>query len=148
MLLCMSFKERDFQTLFGKYLKEKPPLQSEVYELKVCKNRSIPFDAVAEHQEEALLDAISERGVYHKISDQPFIKGHAKMRYTIKKPFDCCVIKAYAAFVVVLYYQPRQPKNAILIDIRDWIKERETCGRKSLHEERAKYIASVIIPLK
>jgi len=61
-------KERDFQSEFGKRNMVKG-----VFELKFCKKKSIRFDCLSDHQEEALL-GVEGDGFYHKITDQPFLK--------------------------------------------------------------------------
>lgn len=129
------------QTMFGKYLQENPPEKSGVYELKISKGNSLPFDSVKEHQIKGLMEA--EKGLFHKISDSPIFAG-SKMRFTKPKPFDCLFIFA-TSYVVILFYKPRKPKNVYLIKIRKFITEKENSNRKSLTEERVREIADEII---
>ena len=135
-------KEKNIQTIFGNYLKENPPTKSYVYELKLCKGKALPFNAVAEHQVDGLLQA--QRGLYHRIADSPF---GGNMKFTQKKPFDCLFIKTECAYVAVLYYVPRKKKFLHLIKIEDFIYEKETSDRKSLTEEVAREIAIKTIQL-
>ena len=137
-------KEKEMQTLFGKYLKTNPPKQSNVYELKICKNSSLPFNAVKEHQIEGLLNA--KLGLYHKISDSPIFAG-SKTRFTYTKPFDCLYLKNIIGYVVILYYKPRKAKVTYIIDIYSFLDERKRSDRKSLTESKAREISSKIIVL-
>ena len=126
-------KERDFQSEFGKRNKVVG-----VFELKFCKGTSLPFKSLADHQERALLDISSDKGLFHKITDQPFFKDPAgRMRFTRPKPFDCWNLKDVPAFVVVCFWTPRKRKTVYYIRIEDWIKARGEVGRKSLTEEAA-----------
>tara|TARA_R100001086_G_scaffold170822_2_gene93345 strand:- start:3291 stop:3719 length:429 start_codon:yes stop_codon:yes gene_type:complete len=138
--------EKKFQVLFGNYLKKNPPNKSEVYELKVTKQPSVRFDALAPHQVHNLTDALNY-GVYHKISDAPIHRG-MRTRFTYKKPFDCLYIKAQHAYVVVLFYKPRAEKFAVMIPIYNWLEEQSTSSRKSLTEERAHELADWVVSLK
>lgn len=127
--------ERDMQTFFGKHIQAFPPKQTEVYELKIVKGTSIPFNAVQEHQLQALFKA-SEDSIYHKITDQPWLPNRPNS-FTSKKPFDCFVIVKAKAFIVLWFYKPRQPKIFIKIPIKAWYQEMLKSSRKSLTEERA-----------
>lgn len=133
------------QVLFGKYLKTDPPKQSGVYELKICKNNSLPFNVVKQHQIEGLLNA--KLGLYHKISDSPIFAG-SMTRFTHPKPFDCVYLKDIIGYVVILFYKPRKPKVTYIIDIYSFLDEERRSDRKSLTEDRAKEIADKIIILK
>jgi len=42
-------REAQMQGFYGKYLKKNPPKETEKYELKMTKGKSIRWDAVAEH---------------------------------------------------------------------------------------------------
>lgn len=140
-------KEKDFQVLFGKYLKENPPNKTEVYELKICKQKSMPFDRVNPHQIEALEQA-QKGNLYHKISDTGFpMPQKTKMRFAIPKPFDCLNIFRANAYIVIWFYKPRQPKEFIFIDVRSFRSEAWKSERKSLTEKRAKEIAVKVIEL-
>ena len=126
-------KERDFQTLFAKR-----NFLVGAFELKFCKGKSLPFSALAKHQEQALLDFSSNKGLYHKITDSPFFKDPGgKMRFTRPKPFDAFFISNTAAYVVVMFWVPRKRKNVYYIHIRNWIELYENADRKSMTEEMA-----------
>ena len=133
------------QVLFGKYLKANSPNQSEAYELKICKGTSLSFSAVKDHQIKGLFDATN--GLYHKISDSPIFAG-SMTRFTNPKPFDCLHLKNVIGYVVILFYKPKKPKITYIINIRDFLNEKEKSNRKSLTEEKAKEIANKIIILK
>jgi hypothetical protein len=124
-------KEKHFQTEFGKRNK-----MIGVFELKFCKGKSLPFSALAEHQEKALLAASSSSGLYHKISDFPMFAG-SKVRFNSPKPFDCVYLSNMDAYVVIMWWVPRKKKNVYYLWIRDWIDMRNEAGRKSATEEMA-----------
>lgn len=128
-------KERDFQSEFGKRNRE-----IGVFELKFCKGTSIRFDAVAEHQEAALL-AVSGSGLYHKITDQPFLKD---MNFQRKKPFDCFNLVYIPAYVVVMFWEPRKKKNVYYIPIKNWLSAKAEISRKSLTEPMIAALATVV----
>lgn len=117
--------ERKFQTLFLKWVRHQSKLSSAAFELKLTKGGALPFNALKEHQAEALYAAKHSR-IAHKIADDSV--GF--------KPFDCFMLKNVPAFVVVSYYT-RGEKKFYMIDIDDWKKEQETSKRKSLTKERA-----------
>lgn len=129
----MSYTERsgmqvDFKkhnTIFG------------IFELKLCKGTSLPFNAIADHQEEALLAISGEEGLYHKISDSVVNMGSKETRFTKKKPFDCFRVKKQPAYVVIMFYKPRIKKNVYYIPIRSFIKMRDFIDRKSITERMA-----------
>ena len=128
-------KEKDFQTEFGK----RNTVEG-CFELKLCKGTSLPFDALKDHQVEALL-AVSGEGLFHKITDQPVFKGN-KTRFTRPKPFDCFFLKNVWGYVVVMFWVPRKKKNVYYIEICSWQSMVVTAGRKSLTEEMASQYAS------
>ena len=135
------------QVLFGKYLKANPPNKTEVYELKMCKQKSMPFDQVNDHQIEALEKAL-KGNFYYKISDSPVSWGmETPMRFTAPKPFDCQNIFQANAYIVIWFYKPREKKEFILIDVRSFVAEKISSVRKSLTEQRAKELAIKIIEL-
>jgi len=141
----MSFTEKNFQTLFTKWAKENPPDDTEVYELKVSKGISIPFDAVKEHQEKALLQAVN-KGLYHKISDSPIYTG-MKTRFTKPKPFDALHLRASMAYIVILFYKPRKKKEMIFISIHEWLELKKNAVKKSVREKELKEVADFIVKL-
>jgi len=132
----VTIKEKNMQLLFSAYIKANPPQRTEVYELKIVKGRSLPFKQVADHQVEALVDAASSKGCYHKINDAP-IYGGMKTRFTNPKPFDCQFICRAKAYLVIWFYKPRQKKRFYLIDIFEWNRCKAIWGeyRKSATEE-------------
>lgn len=137
-------KEANFQTMFKEWLASNPPVKPTAYELKICKGTSIPFDALATHQGDNLL-RVKTAGIYHKIADTPF-NPHNGMRFNKPKPFDCFFLQG-DAFVVILWYVPREKKIAYFIDIEEFIAERDRSPRKSLIEQRAREISKKVIML-
>lgn len=121
-------KEKDIQTILSKV----HDIHG-VFELKLCKTKSIRFDAVKEHQEEALFMA-SGTGLFHKIPDFPMFAG-SKTRFNSKKPFDFFYLKNTPAYVVICFYVPRVRKTCYYIFIRDWVMARLKSVKKSITEE-------------
>ncbi len=131
-------KERDFQTQFSKRNKI-----IGCFELKFCKGKSLPFSALAPHQEQALLDISSGKGLFHKITDQPFFKDpQGKMRFTRPKPFDCFYFRNTMSYVVVMFWESRKKKNVYYIPTVNWVKMRERADRKSMTEPMAEIYAT------
>lgn len=130
------------QTLFKHWVANNPFERTSVFELKLEKdNKPLSFDRVYDHQVAGLRQA-KYKGVYHKIADQPaaWIKGK-RVHFGGKKPFDGFFVKEADAYVVVMYYRPRETKLMYFIDIDRWVNEKETSVRKSLTEARAAEIA-------
>lgn len=130
------------QTLFGKYIRSHKFSHSAVFELKICKGTSLPFDSVKDHQIEALQRATG-RGLYHRLTDQPWLED--RPAFTLQKPFDCFYLTGVLAFVVVWFYHPNKPKKFIFIPVSTWLDERDNCGRKSLTELRAREIGTEVL---
>lgn len=135
--------EKDIQTRFGKWLSENWH-SSAGFELKLVKGKSFPFDAVKDHQVEALLK-VKHDGLYHKISDSPIFSGQ-KTRYTYPKPFDCLVLSGHA-YLVICFYVPRQRKTCYAVDIDDFVSFRNLSPRKSVTEQELTDIASLELEL-
>ena len=129
-------KEKDFQSLFTKWIRETKYNKSTAWELKICKTNRLPFSRIEDHQINKLTEA-SRGCVYHKISDQ-------SMGF---KPFDCLQICGVPAYLVVLYYKPRQKKEMIWISIGRLLEEMKQSKIKSLTEQRAKEISDYIFNL-
>lgn len=131
-------KERDFQTQFKKHNRI-----NGVFELKLCKGKSMPFSAVPEHQIKALCDISIGDGLYHKISDSPIFSGN-KTRFTKPKPFDCFLLRNINAYLVVMFYVPRRRKMVYYIKITEYIDMVDMAGRKSMTEEMAEERAAIV----
>lgn len=106
-------KERELNTLFGKYLKAHPREDCEVYELKRVLTKCFNPNVVNQAQRDSLQASLD--GLYHKIADQPSI-------CQLPKPFDCLWVKARRSFIVPIFYSPRKYKKAFLIPIKDFLK--------------------------
>jgi penicillin-binding protein-related factor A (putative recombinase) len=128
-------KEKDIQTK----LKGKHTLHG-VFELKLCKGRSIRFDAVKEHQIDALTKASSNEGLYHKISDSFVADSKRGTRFPSKKPLDYIYLTNTPAYVVICFYVPRRRKTCYYIDIMDWIKKETESSKKSITESEVQEI--------
>ena len=111
-----------------------------VFELKLCKSKSIRFDSVKPHQVAALLEA-NENGLYHKISDFPMFAG-SKTRFNKPKPFDFIYLKHTPSYVVICFYIPSKRKTCYYIAIKDWIMADFETSKKSITEEECERIAS------
>ena len=118
-------KERDFQREFSQWLRS-VHRQTGAFELKLSRTSSLPYSALAEHQEQALLNAKHGTLVY-KIPDAGY-----------QNPFDCVCLSGIPSFVVVRF----PSKKTYLIDIDDWARNRDRSKRKSLTEDEAEVIHS------
>jgi hypothetical protein len=121
-------KEKDYQTIFNHWLKEKYKKTS-CFELKKTDTLSLPFSAVVPHQIEALKNA-NEGVLVYKIPDMGF-----------RTPFDCFSFFRVPAYIVIKY-----PLSFELIPINNFIHEKERSKRKSLTYERACSISTISIP--
>ena len=129
----MAYKERDFQTLFTKWARNRYQ-GTAAFELKLARGNSLPFSALEEHQKNALLGARHAQ-IGFKIPDTGYTN-----------PFDFFTLSRVDAFVVVQFSNPTartHPKDFYLIDIDAWCKEEETSERKSLTIEKAKEIGTL-----
>lgn len=117
-------KEKDFQSDFNKWIKYVYK-KTACFELKITKEKSIAFNSVQPHQIDALLNAKNGTLVY-KIPDAGY-----------QNPFDCFSLHKVPAFVVLKF-----PKDFYVIDVDDFIFERDRADRKSITEERAKEIST------
>jgi len=124
--------EKDFQTRFTRWAKHNTKT-STAFELKLEKGTSMPFSAVMDHQITAL--RVAKHGVMsYKIPDVGYDQ----------KPFDCFVLVNIPSYVVIMFYKQNQ-KEFFMIDVDDFIKEKETSKRKSLTEDRAREIGQTYV---
>lgn len=119
-------KEKNFQSDFNKWVKGVYK-KTAAFELKITKGPSLSFDAVKPHQE-AALDQAKNRVLVYKIVDCGY-----------QNPFDSLCLAGVPAYVVIKY-----PDFFCLIDIDDWLNEKQKSDRKSLTSGRAREIATVI----
>lgn len=122
-------REKDFQTAFNRWCKYKYQ-GSGVFELKLVKGRSLPFNALEEHQKRALFLTQTSQ-IIHKIPDAGY-----------QNPFDSFKLEKIPAWVVVMFYE-RGKKDFYLVSIDAWIEEEKSSPRKSLTEDRAKIIGTL-----
>ena len=121
----MATDEASRTTLFLKYAKLFLN-ESFVFEAKICKELSIPFDAVKDHQVSALYQA--KHGTFnHKIADG----GYSPL------PFDGFQMKMMPSYVIIFWYQHRNDKRFTMIDIDMFCEEKRISARKSLLYERS-----------
>jgi hypothetical protein len=126
-------KEKDFQIKFGHWLRNSNFSATAAFELKICKSKSLSFNAVKEHQVNALYLA-KNRKLFYKIPDEGLSL----------KPFDCIILNGAQAYVVVQFYA-RGQREFVMIDVDSWIAEIRESTRRSLTESRAKEIGDVFL---
>lgn len=118
----MKKKEASYTTDFSKWLKIIFRITG-AFELKHSDTDSLPFDAVKDHQEQALFQA--KHGIFsYKIPDTGF-----------RNPFDMFVLAGVPAFIVIVF----SGNSGIfyMVDIDAWLNEKQASARKSLTEARA-----------
>lgn len=125
-------REAQFQTLFKRWLQAKWTGGPAVFELKRTTGNSLPFSAVKEHQELALIQA-RDTGLYYKIPDDSYGA----------KPFDCFYLKGAKAYVVIAFGP--QIKSFYLIPIGRWQQYKKIAKRASITTEQAEKLADHVI---
>ncbi len=125
-------RESKFQTLFRHWLRaNKSKFPSCAFELKQTTTDSLPFTAVAEHQEVAM-EAAETEGILYKAPDDS--RG--------SKPFDFFWLREADAWVVIRY-----PNFFCIISRAVFFEEKKISDRKSLISKRAKWIAHIVVEL-
>lgn len=118
--------ESQFQTAFNRWVRNVYK-KTAAFELKVTEGGSLPFSEVVEHQVDYLL-AAKTRGMTWKIADDS----------AGIKPFDSFALFGVPAWVVIMFHcQERGRRKFVMIDIEEWVTEKEKSVRKSLTESRA-----------
>jgi hypothetical protein len=130
--------ESNIQTLFSKAIEKD---RNAAYELKLVKGKAMPFKAVRDDQIKALR-VVKTTGLFHKIQDFPY--SSATVRFARSKSFDCFTLKG-EAYIGICFYEPRKPKEVILIDIDDFCAMQQIVGRKSITKELAIQYSTRII---
>ena len=126
-------REKNLQTRITRYVKNRWQHGSAAIELKICHEKSLPFNAVKEHQIAGLL--VAKHGTLaYKIPDTGYDQ----------KPFDMVVLNNSSAYVLIMFYQ-RGCNICYLIDVDKYVHERDNSKRKSLTEERCTEIAEKIV---
>lgn len=117
--------EADRTTLFLKYAKHFLNY-SFAFEAKICKEPSLPFDAVKDHQVAGLYQV--KHGTFnYKIADVGYDQ----------KPYDGFQFYMAPAFVVIFWNQKRGDKRFTMIDIDMFCEEKRISPRKSLTYEKS-----------
>ena len=130
----MSYNEKKMQSEFTAWMRDQKKKGkfnfSMVFELKVCHQKRFAFSKIEEHQITSLNKA-NQSCLFHKISDQG-------MGF---KPFDGFQICNVPAYLIILFYEPRKPKELIWIPIQhlNYLKQ-DNSTIKSITEEEAKQI--------
>lgn len=126
----MNKDEAKFTPRFRSWLRANPQV-SGAFELKHTRGKDyLPFREVVEHQLDALLACVGDRGFSYKISDDSIGA----------KPFDLLYYRNSGAYIVISY-----PDFFCLITVKKFIKEKENSTRKSLIADRAKVIAEIVV---
>jgi len=115
-------------------------------ELDECKEAAADHGEVEERaggERAPRQEAAEEGGLYHRITDQPWIENRP-YAYTLKKPFDCFFLNKVKSYVAILFYTPRKDKIVYLIRIDNFLKMKEKSERKSFTEETANRFSSKV----
>ena len=115
-------KEKQIQTLLGKWITRQNLPNPICVELKFEKGKSFSFNKVADHQIIGLQKA--KCGFYYKISDSPIFAG-METRFTSPKPFDFMWVKTDACYIAICFYSPRKYKKVFFIDVDNFVRLRE-----------------------
>lgn len=129
----MAFAEKDFQTEFNKWLVRRGWDKTTAFELKITKKDYINFKEVKPHQLRNLL--LAKQKMIYKIPDVGMDQ----------KPFDSFIMCDALAYVVILFYQPRKPKQFAMIEVDAYKKEALSSDRASLTLDRAREIGKIYL---
>lgn len=126
-------REAQFTTKFKKWLHAQTQYPDVgAYEIKVTPNKRIPFNAVREHQIDALMAVRYGKFVY-KIPDAGW-----------QNPFDLIMMAQQPAYVVLAFTEPRKKSVTYIIDIECFLnikEEMEELGIKSVSQDHLnKYV--------
>mgnify|MGYP003394311371 CR=1 FL=1 len=125
-------REAQFQVRFSHWLKAVYLKNNHggLFELKQCK-LSLPFDAVAVHQLDALVCAKLGK-FYYKIPDDS----------VGQKPVDCVGLSCVDAYIVIYYSHER---FFCLVDVLVFVAEEKDSDRRSLTAARAREISEIVV---
>jgi len=128
--------EASLTTEFSHWMKAKWTGGSTAIEFKIVKapKKSLAFSSFQPQQMPSLVLAKHSK-LWHKISDES----------TSTKPFDSFFLVNSEAYVGIFWVKPRAYKFCTLIDIDDFVKYQEGCGKKSIPMEDAKRLASFVV---
>jgi len=117
--------EAERTTLFLKWAKSRMH-ETFAAEMKIAKGERLPFNALKPHQEFALFQA-KHSLMNHKISDFSMEE----------KPFDAFQFCFSKAYVIIFWYTKPGDKRMTIIDIDQFLQERELSTEKSLTYKRS-----------
>lgn len=131
-------REANFGSLFRHWLMANTYARpSAAYELKQTRTDRIRWDAVKEHQIDALFAAkspsVDDKGLLYKAPDDS--RG--------MKPFDFFYLHGVEAYVVI-----RFPEFFCLIDVETWVYAAGISNESSCTGEEARRMATTIVELK
>lgn len=121
----MAIDEASRTTLFLKYSKHFFN-KTFAFEAKICKEPSLPFDAVKDHQVTSLYQ-VKHSLFNYKIPDVGFDQ----------KPYDGFQLFQVPAYVIIFWYQHHNDKRFTMIDIDAFCEEKRLSERRSLTYERS-----------
>ena len=124
----MATREAKFTTRLKKYLAAHPEILGDVYgaalEVKVTPDKSIPFDAVKEHQLGAL-NAVNEGTFLYKIPDAGW-----------QNPFDIVYFRGAPAYVVLAFEHGFPAKYSFyFLHVFNFVELRDNLDAKSITED-------------
>ena len=117
----MNKKEQELTADLQKWIKKYWDMTA-VFEVKVSREKSLPYSAVKPHQVRALKTA-GNKFIY-KIPD---LGG--------QNPCDLVTITEAPGYVVIFFYKPYKPKIFYMIEISQFEYLKATSKRKSITEE-------------
>jgi len=127
----MAIDEASRTTLFLKYSKHFLNYTF-AFEAKICKEKSLSFDAVKDHQITNLYQ--TKHSLWNfKIPDAGW-----------QNPFDGLQLKMVPSYVIIFWYQHHNDKRFTMIDIDDFCEEKRISIRRSLTFERASEIGKTL----
>jgi len=117
-------KEAVFTTRLRKWMRANASSlpSAAAYEIKVTEDKSIPFDAVSEHQLEALT-AVRDGVFTYKIPDAGW-----------QNPFDLFLLREQYAYVVLVFLKKREKASVWFVDVGVFKELQANSEHKSLNE--------------
>ena len=130
--------EASLTTEFSHWMKARWKEGSTAIEFKIVKapSKSLSFSSFRPQQIPSLLMA-KHSGLWHKLSDAS----------PDQKPFDSFFLSGTSAYVGIFWVIPRKLKRCTLIDVDEFVKFMEECGKKSITLAESEKISTHCIEL-